>query len=628
MTIQGRWRLGESVTMGQKTKATIQYVRLARTLMLLVGASSVYSCSKEDNFECGLRKDDTVTACNGPGEFCLCDSHRCAKPDATCTQSFHAYVFSDDDAKRCVPPEQLTNVAFAQQPDKGLCADQLVVPPHCGVPSGTQATVCPSGSVCLCGVDQQCALPSDTCASKFRRFNSVDCIVPAADADVALRPNPSGFCPNSDPTIEDPRCGTGDAEGNVIKCGDAEYCMCNTHKCAASDAASCKDSGYRYRVAPAGAANSCVPKADALEIVQHGLCSGSLPAAVPCGKPGDAECPLDEQQCVCATGFCATPGQEGCASKLRYVGSGQCVAEADATVGVVEKGECSPTCGVEIDGQIQDCPIGSCRCTTGTGECVVTKSSCVSGKATLDGACAKLAQTPDFSSEVGPGVVCPKDDPAKPCGAPGRDGRLQVCAAGQACSCGPVSACTVDDARCSSGRARVDSKGVFVACSDATSALQADGLCPGQSAAPVLCGVKDPSGKVPLCAEGERCACAPEGGRCVHEDPRCASGFAGVHDGSCVSYSTDQYLSILATARVCPTSPPKAIECTSAQGTECGSEAASCQCVDGKHQCVEPVEDCETGLLYTRQAVCVSPNVTVTAFGTGACKPAAAAESL
>src|SRR5687768_15504322 len=133
-------------------RKAINLVLRARAVLLLVIACSVYSCSTQDNFECGLRKSDGVATCNGPGEFCVCGSHRCAKPDAECTQSLHAYVFEDgdDNGDPCVPKEQLVNVTFAnaQDQDNALCPDQLVVPPRCGEPVAGQATVCPGVSVC------------------------------------------------------------------------------------------------------------------------------------------------------------------------------------------------------------------------------------------------------------------------------------------------------------------------------------------------------------------------------------------------------------------------------------------------------------------------------------------------
>lgn len=572
----------------------------------------VLACTTDDPFVCGVKgAGGTTTVCSRDGEICICGKNRCAErsDDAACSSGWE-YVRSEneDQATECVDKEHL-HPAVDGAVSEALCS---ATPFSCGVQQGAATAECGSDSVCLCDKNL-CARyqPDDAdCASGWRFVANDVCII-ATEVDLNHRPDPTTkLCDSSTPVAGGP-CGTVDpVSGHKFTCEGAEdKCVCGeSPRCAYVEPAC--TGGLAWRLTGTSAAVSCVPvEESAVTVAATELCK---PAPIDCGgaAAGEPSCPGEGLVCVCSLEQCAreVPNDAACESKLRLTGTDACVATGHE-VSAIERGGCRPVCGVEdptVGGPVQ-CPIGGCLCRAGGGLCVdaVASTICASGfreSGPGDKPCVNLS-TDDvaYLPADGESGLCGPPPPAPACGVH----EAEECPADFACWCAEDGGlCAKESPGCPSELVSPSGR-----CLTAEPARKptTETLCPGQLAPDLPCGGLNPvTGAVVACASG-KCACQPNGGVCVQDEPSCPSRFARQSSGICLDkVSADWTLIVNDGAMPCPEEAPATEPCgfVGEAGAVLNCTSEKCLCGVG---CLEAGPGCPGGLQLEGPGTCVDP---------------------
>ena len=507
-----------------------------------------------------------------------------------------------------------------------LCPDQASIPPTCGVQVSGQVASCAGNQTCLCDLNL-CATfeRTDDCPTGWRRAVDGACL-DLTDVNPNLRPSSDGLCPGARLPSPQIQCGRPNQVGLIEDCPEDQTCICGTNRCAIADATACPATRFRYAPEAPGADAECVAVDDANgERIIEGACTEFRPAPIACGtEETGPDCPDPNQRCVCATGLCAeaAPAPTCAQTGLRYVGSGECVAENQQPT-VIDDGLCAPACGVAAaDGRIVQCPFGNCICTDAGGRCAVTDATCPTTTAFVDTNIC-LAYTASAAAQtLTTGAVCPAVFEDRACGGPSSDGRLARCAAGETCVCeGGVGRCARAEATCPAGRAFAPTN--RCAPGDGGAITSVVGLlCPGATAAPPLsCGELDGTGRIRTCRPDEQCICRAGGGTCAAAEPACPFGFANANDGACVALSDTDFTRPVAADALCPPLAPTPIACGVAAETECAGELR-CGCSGSQTGvCVIEQAACPSGLAEAATLRCIRLDENLQVIETGACTP-------
>lgn len=589
----------------------------------------VLSVGCRDRFECGIRIDGTVTRCTGNTEVCLCSQNRCARTDPeACPDSGYAYVFPEGNDEKCVPEEILEAPVIASEVvgDSALCPNQSAIPPRCGLRVSGEVAACPGNQTCLCDLNLCASFErTEDCPEGWRRAVDGVCL-DVTTFNPNIRVGTDGLCPGA--TAPGPRisCGRPNEIGLVEECPDDQVCICGTNRCAIADAAACPATRFRYAPDAADDPAECVAVEDAEgERVDSGACADFRPARIPCGTATGTtspDCPDPAQRCVCASGFCAEDPDEGqnCTTGLRFVGSGECVDDAELAT-TIDAGLCAPGCGVlGDDGRIVQCPFGSCVCGLGRGQCAVPDATCPTGSAFVetDSCVTYTAATPAQTLVSG---VCPANPVDEPCGVVDADGRLTRCP-----DAGEMCVCQNGDGRCARVEMTCPNDRAFVPtnrCAPADSAevtTVVGVLCPGVPMPPgITCGELDGSGRIRTCAAEEQCICRPSGGTCAQTESACPFGLSNSNDGTCVALSTTDYTRPVSGDALCPPFAPTPVSCGVSIESECGAEP-QCGCrTDGTGVCVVVQGACASGLAEAETLRCIRLDENLDVRSAGAC---------
>jgi len=157
-----------------------------------------------------------VRVCDGVGEVCVCQLHRCAvQAWDHCPTSGFRYRFpsvteslGDADASvplDCVPTESLHPLISTDVPGPYCPGQDPRQPLNCGVPDHDGGYVgCPSGQLCLCGTNPRCVIQDRTCADQggapYRYVSTWSCAGDLGGRDAGeLVARGDGSCPGQAP---------------------------------------------------------------------------------------------------------------------------------------------------------------------------------------------------------------------------------------------------------------------------------------------------------------------------------------------------------------------------------------------------------------------------------------------
>lgn len=509
-----------------------------------------------------------------PGETCVCQSGRCARPDP-CASGLK-YV---DGLQECVESSHAAAETLAPVTDEVT----MQCPSH--LPCGLRGEVpCRSGEICVCATNR-CARAStdDACTSTGARWTYIDdnsCVAPEVSGEAGLLNYPrgageSGVCPPSPCNGIDNNCLVG------------ETCICTSGRCARNGDASCIAAELRY----VDRGLECVPESDFPETyiaTNTGEPVATCALAPSCGLSAGMICANDEV-CICTTNRCARPAtDESCTStgaRWAYVDDNTCVsAEVSGTAALVD----FPL----GDGEDGVCPATPCN---GTSNTCLSGETCVchSGRCAREGVtCGGQLQYVDRGIECVPASDYPQTYVATtpdvcalaaPCGVPGGTD----CGTSQVCVCG-TNRCAVADDTClvEGSRHRYADDRTCVSANP-------DELLVEPSE---LCGAAPCNGASNTCAAGETCLCAT--GDCARHDETCVSDGSRLRivHGACVDASTAAFSA--AAPNVC--APRRACGVIGDFGCLDGEV---CDCLTGG--CLLPDDVCPTSRHRTIEGECL-----------------------
>jgi hypothetical protein len=201
--------------------------------MGIIAQSFGASCVVSDQFRCGVaRADDGTLAriCDQKGEYCICETQRCAVRDASCEKPGYSgfkYSFGSDE---CVS-EEAAQTAIAQAAGGPVFCPGNGPDLPCGV-AGGQA--CRADEVCVCD-GHQCAVWDTKCESRYKYAGTGDCVAPEKaqpEAMVFTSDGGSGLCPGEEQLP--PPCGMQLFGQAPIRCEGNQVCTCaqNLFRCA------------------------------------------------------------------------------------------------------------------------------------------------------------------------------------------------------------------------------------------------------------------------------------------------------------------------------------------------------------------------------------------------------------
>lgn len=207
------------------------------------------SCVVNDQFRCGTpRGDDSSLAriCDQKGEYCICETQRCAVHDAACERAgFSALRYSfewDDDEDACVPKEAAKSAIMQTTGGPEFCPGNGPDLP-CGLEGGR---MCAANEVCVCD-GNRCAGWDTNCESRYRFVVTGQCVPPERahpETMVFASDGGLGLCPGQ--TQLPPPCGMQIFGQAPVRCEGSQVCICaqNLFQCAFLSP-SC-DTGYRW----------------------------------------------------------------------------------------------------------------------------------------------------------------------------------------------------------------------------------------------------------------------------------------------------------------------------------------------------------------------------------------------
>lgn len=543
-------------------------------VVAILGLSLLTSCG-QDPFECGVAVGSVRTLCDRPGEFCVCQTRRCAAPDEECSDgSGFGYTRGGD----CVSADHFgTRLPVGVTGDAALCPGETGRPVECGL---TEGITCLAGEECVCSTNR-CARRDDLCVlqgSRYRYVESGVCVEPGDDEPQRLASKDdgttiAGLCSAA------VRCG----RPGATPCLPGETCVCQVGRCARPDSCS---SRLRFVDGEQECVGSNVAAPETLAPVTEEVameCAGVLP----CGLPGRIDC-RDGEICVCATNRCARAStDEACTStgaRWAYVDDSECVApEVSRMAGLLDypldEGESGVCPAIPCSGTTNNCLFGE-TCVCNSGRCARSgDTSCDAELRYVDGGleCVPGTDFPETYVAANAGGEVALCALAPPCGVSGG----MPCGTSQVCVCGDHR-CAVEDDSClmEGSRYRHVDDDTCVP----SPLTDPDGLL---GAPEMLCGAPPCNGAANTCPPGETCLCAT--GECAHEDESCVPDGSRLRvvGGNCATAPAAAF--IAATPDLCE---PRR-RCGLAGAFGCLASEV-CNCLTGA--CLLPDDDCpDTG---------------------------------